>query len=533
LIREYKRAAGEEAKELKGNVQELDVKISNLLNVNLYREFREKKIKISREEFLRLNPFHWGFEFYEAFDPEKPKEERGFDVVIGNPPYGIVFNNNEKAFIEDQYPTFKRNNDIFVAFMQKCIILLKSDGLFSFIVPNTFLTGPYFNRLKEYILNTTKILKLLDFGTKQVFIDPNVFNAIIILQKEKNEEARNNNIVELIDILNSDELATNNLKISKRKQSELTDYHWKPVDAIVDKISRIKPKLGDIAFVKDVGLNYWTKGRGKKRGGSIGSRILYTGKKQHDDDIPYLKGGSINRYMYEFGNHWLKYDYKTYLDPEVDIFRYSPKYLERDVKIIYRQTADRIIATIDKHQYYLDKSVHLIVLRENHENEYDMKYLLAILNSKLATHFYRDIAKELGRTFAQVKTFNIKKIPIFPATQKQHIFITLCNCMLFLNETEERRKTEKELIEYIDKQIIDSLVYELYFQEKFKEDGLKTNLLGFVEPYLKDIGTLKTKEEKLKVVKEIVEEIKSDDKVKKEIKRIKGHEWVKEVEGWL
>jgi hypothetical protein len=162
-----------------------------------------------------------------------------------------------------------------------------------------------------------------------------------------------------------------------------------------------------------------------------------------------------------------------------------------------------------------------------------MKYLLAILNSKLATHFYRDIAKELGRTFAQVKTFNIKKIPIFPATQKQHIFITLCNCMLFLNETEERRKTEKELIEYIDKQIIDSLVYELYFQEKFKEDGLKTNLLGFVEPYLKDIGTLKTKEEKLKVVKEIVEEIKSDDKVKKEIKRIKGHEWVKEVEGWL
>nr|QNO50826.1 hypothetical protein GLJDJJHM_00031 [Methanosarcinales archaeon ANME-1 ERB6] len=185
LIREYKRAAGEEAKELKGNVQELDVKISNLLNVNLYREFREKKIKISREEFLRLNPFHWGFEFYEAFDLEKPKEERGFDVVIGNPPYGIVFNNIEKAFIEDQYPTFKRNNDIFVAFMQNSIILLKSDGLFSFIVPNTFLTGPYFNRLKEYILNTTKILKLLDFGTKQVFIDPNVFNAIIILQKEK------------------------------------------------------------------------------------------------------------------------------------------------------------------------------------------------------------------------------------------------------------------------------------------------------------------------------------------------------------
>jgi hypothetical protein len=87
LIHEYKISWGEEAKELKESVQELDVKISNLLNADLYREFREKKIEINREEFLKLNPFHWGFEFYEAFELDKPKEERGFDVVIGNPPY--------------------------------------------------------------------------------------------------------------------------------------------------------------------------------------------------------------------------------------------------------------------------------------------------------------------------------------------------------------------------------------------------------------------------------------------------------------
>jgi hypothetical protein len=48
--------------------------ISNLLNADLYREFREKKIEISKEEFLKLKPFHWGFEFYELFDLDKPKE---------------------------------------------------------------------------------------------------------------------------------------------------------------------------------------------------------------------------------------------------------------------------------------------------------------------------------------------------------------------------------------------------------------------------------------------------------------------------
>jgi len=87
------------------------------------------------------------------------------------------------------------------------------------------------------------------------------------------------------------------------------------------------------------------------------------------------------------------------------------------------------------------------------------------------------------------------------------------------------------LIEFIDKQVIDSLVYELYFKDKFEEDGLKTNLLGAVEPYLKGIESLETDEEKLKVIKEAVERIKSDRAIKREIERIKNHEWVKIIEG--
>jgi hypothetical protein len=56
-------------------------------------------------------------------------------------------------------------------------------------------------------------------------------------------------------------------------------------------------------------------------------------------------------------------------------------------------------------------------------------------------------------------------------------------------------------------------VYELYFKEKFKEDGLKTNLFGAVEPYLKDIESLETDEEKLVVIKGVVEKIKNEGKV--------------------
>ncbi|MCK4491303.1 MAG: hypothetical protein KAU03_01680, partial [Candidatus Altiarchaeales archaeon] len=86
LVSRYKNLRGDEAKEVKEKISEVDKQIKRLLDANLFNEIQGQKIKISEEEFRQLNSFHWGFEFYDVFDPEKSKEERGFDVVIGNPP---------------------------------------------------------------------------------------------------------------------------------------------------------------------------------------------------------------------------------------------------------------------------------------------------------------------------------------------------------------------------------------------------------------------------------------------------------------
>jgi len=115
LIQEYKKAEGEEAKELHESIKRFDEQISALLNTDLYRKFREKKIELTREEFLRLNPFHWGFEFYEAFDLEKSKEDRGFDVVIGNPPYVRQEALGElKTYYQDAYKVYHGVADLYV-----------------------------------------------------------------------------------------------------------------------------------------------------------------------------------------------------------------------------------------------------------------------------------------------------------------------------------------------------------------------------------------------------------------------------------
>ena len=56
--------------------------------------------------------------------------EGGFDAVIGNPPYGIVFEEKAKPYLESRYPSFVRNNDTYTAFIEKSTTLLRNSGLF-------------------------------------------------------------------------------------------------------------------------------------------------------------------------------------------------------------------------------------------------------------------------------------------------------------------------------------------------------------------------------------------------------------------
>lgn len=473
---------------------DLDEKAVEIAQLNLLLKIAEKRKRlptlqknikngnslIDDPKIANDKAFKWSDEFVEIM------KEGGFDIVIGNPPYGILFNKEEKKFLENNLPAFKRNNDFYVAFMQLALNLLRDKGLFSFIIPNTYLTGSYFNEIKKYILEKTKIIKILDLGTNHVFKDPSVFNSIIVLQKESNKKNRDENILEFLsfselheqNLIDSDKVCT----VVNIPQRKFIDLDWEPKDKIVDKIlAEGKTTINDFCYVKDVGFNYWSIGRGKKRGDSIGSKVLYDGPRQNPKDIPFLKGRDLTRYGYKFGNHWLRYNYKEYLQKN-DIFRFNPEFLEKVPKILYRQTADRIIATIDFRKYYLDKTIHLIVPKEN--KQVNLFFLLGVLNSKLMLYFYRETSREKGRAFAQVMTLDIKRIPLkfnksielgVENLVKKRLDLTEYLNSIGDKNTNQREKIEED-IQKMDTEI-DELVYKIY--------GITEEEKKIIEEYLK------------------------------------------------
>jgi len=327
--------------------------------------------------------FNWQNEFPEVFAKD------GFDVVIGNPPYVIIYDYT-KEFLENSFIVFKRNNDLYSAFCQKSINLLNDNGKLGFITPNSYIKGNYFKKLRE-LLATYQIIKIVDFNNFLVFEDANVFSAIVILEKSEQKKSW---------LLYSD---LNSIKGSVEPKT----INFVPQNAIQNKLNKF-PKFTDFFEIKDVGLNYWTLGRGKVRGESIGSRILYKGIKQNEADIPYIKGRNFNRYTGISSNNFLKHNYKQLLN-ENDIFRFSQEILKTNPKIIYRQTSSKLIGTVDYDGYFCDKTVHVIVNKKDYN--FNLKFVLGVFNSQLLNYLYKLSTEESGRTFAQVKTLNVKALP--------------------------------------------------------------------------------------------------------------------------
>jgi hypothetical protein len=133
-------------------------------------------------------------------------------------------------------------------------------------------------------------------------------------------------------------------------------------------------------------------------------------KKQTEKHEKILRGRDIDRYSLKFGDTYVLFD------PGKLWSNTDERFFKADEKIINRQTGDRLTAAYDNEQYFCLDSTHIQILKDKN---FSLKYILALFNSKLLNFVYRKLTREVGRTFAQVKTVVLKQLPIVPAAQEQ------------------------------------------------------------------------------------------------------------------
>ena len=454
-----------ESKNLLPNLEENIIQGNSLI----FSSTKELK-QFYNDKYKDKMPFNWQDEFKEVFNRENP----GFDIIVGNPPWGSNIDEDVKYF-EKYYPdSTKQYKDIYKVFIDKSLQLLRNDGLLGFIVPNTFLFQSRYKDIRQLLLKY-KILKLINLGEK-VFEGVEAPCCIFIVQKTNPKS----NIIEVLDLSQHkiNEIKEKALKNPEYITIKQDNYLTTPDNIFTTSIQEKKEDelpLGEILDCRDAGINYQRikVGLQEKGKSDLSDRLFYSGKILDKRDKNYLKGEDIYRYkLIPNFERFVKPYYKEFIKNNevvhLDIETYNTK-----SKIIWRQTASYIIATVDNIGYWFGRSVQAGIIKDEYKNNIDIHYLLALLNSKYLNYLYTQNVRETGRVFPQVKLGKVKILPIKLASKgEQKILSDLAKKMLKLNEQllslqndvikhpEEEREINNQLRK--TDQEIDQNVYALY-----------------------------------------------------------------------
>jgi len=400
----------------------------------------------------------------------------GFDVVIGNPPWGADIDNYTKYF-EKHYPnSTKSHKDSFKLFMEKGYNILKDKGCFGLIIPSAFMLQPRYIDVRRFLRDNTTILKLWNVGDGVFGINVNAPCAIFTALKEKY------NINHQVLFLDTMSLKGNEQRIDiiaapVYRTINQENYNKTVEETFVSFYRELKENevlLENILDCKDCGIKQQRVGVGMMEKGKsdLTERLFYEGKKENSNDILYLIGADLDKNGWLINKSNLRYfraNYKKILKKN-EIVYFNEDVFTLDEKIVWRQTSDRIRASIlDK--YWFANTLQAGILKDN---KYNLKYVLALLNSKYLNYIYMETVREGGRVFPQVKMGKVRALPfrcidfsIKAEKDKHDHIVSLAEKMLEFkkNETEEPNEQRKTVIsratDALDREI-DKAVYELY-----------------------------------------------------------------------
>lgn len=148
------------------------------------KEFANLKKEYDNIFNLESNhPFEWRFEFPEILDDDG--NFKGFDLIIGNPPY-IKENDNKDLFTNTKkLRTYQGKMDIWYHFVGRGFDILKNNGYLAFIATNNWITNSGAKKLRNIVLEESQILSLVDFSSFMVFDSASIQTMIMSFQKIK------------------------------------------------------------------------------------------------------------------------------------------------------------------------------------------------------------------------------------------------------------------------------------------------------------------------------------------------------------
>ncbi|EJP1680710.1 Eco57I restriction-modification methylase domain-containing protein [Campylobacter coli] len=505
-----------------------DEKFKSFFSKNMFEFSFDEKVAI--KEFANLkkeydnifnlesnHPFEWRFEFPEILDDDG--NFKGFDLIIGNPPYIKEAENKELFTNTKKLRTYQGKMDIWYHFVGRGFDILKNNGYLAFIATNNWVTNSGAKKLRNIVLEESQILSLVDFSSFMVFDSASIQTMIMSFQKTKppknyefhfakittqtpiyedalsllkNEKTQNNEILKIN--LTPKKFIDKTLNFTKSDYEELFNKIQKYGKFYLEEkevANGIHPHYDFINNRINSNHNFAFKiGQGIFGLSEEEKEKLKLTKLENNLVKPYYDTQNFLKFFFKKNNHqWLIYTNSSFKNPNsMDDYPNLKKHLDKFQNVITSDNkpyglhrardekfftgSPRIVALrkcVGEPKFsYVDfdcyVSATFYVIKTQRIN---VKYLTAILNSKLVAFWLKHKGKMQGNNY-QIDKEPLLNIPIVDTNSKNKKLadelINLADEILKAKEQDKNANTQ----ELENK--INSLVYKLY---NLTEDEIK------------------------------------------------------------
>lgn len=333
-----------------------------------------------------------------------------FDAVIGNPPYRCFglqskspLTNIYKDYLKNRWKSsFQYKSNYYPLFVERSIELLNEKGILAFILPDNFLVGYYFYKIRKHILDTCKILEI-------VLCKKNFWNAdsghptLLILQKESNKTKRDNNQITVKLARTADHIKTRQFIKNRYSQSIFQNTSLNRFELYFNANSKAlveTMRFGSTGIIRDVVLGY---------SGAIAAPgfkkndIISKSKTNSFFKKGLYKGSEIMPYQIKYNGGFIRVDSKTLRSG------YDPNIMNSP-KILVRRTGDSFIAAIDRKRFYHTNCIHSFYIKDK-SSHICLEWICILLNSKILNAFYHIVSMKDGRVYPQVDIDQVEDLP--------------------------------------------------------------------------------------------------------------------------
>ncbi|EAL5972897.1 class I SAM-dependent DNA methyltransferase, partial [Campylobacter coli] len=409
------------------------------------------------------HPFEWRFEFPEILDDDG--NFKGFDLIIGNPPYIRQEELKElKPHLAKNYKVYKGMSDIYTYFYELGFNVLKDNGVLSYITSNKYTRAGYGEALREFLLKNVKVLEYTDLNGIKVFDSATVDTSILCFEKSKSKDnkfkylALSNEILKTCayDIGLYKDFAEFSQNSLSKESFTFSDENTSALKAKIERIGTPLKEWQGLNIYRGIltGYNEAFIITTEKR-----NEILANCKDEAEKERTaklirkMLRGRDIKRYSYEWAGLWVIFipwhfpnveKPKTMLENEQDLKEQYPslyKHLlshkerlskrnkeetgiryewyclqrwganyyqefERE-KIGWQRITQEPSFILEKEYILLDSMAFMVA---NSKNE--LKYLLGFLNSSLIFYYFKNIGHLYSDKGFLLSNQYVEKFPI-------------------------------------------------------------------------------------------------------------------------